>query len=161
SGILTAIGSLRETVNLGSFPIGTYQYEVVLHPAYEANWGTRTNRGAFTVVEDVPTVKLTASSWKTGEPCPTCFVAPVILTLERSDPTNAPVTVYLKVDGTAAPGEDYEPLPRSVEIPCGERTAQIRLQAIDDNLAEGPEGVRVQLGVSSNYRIFPEQSEVL
>src|SRR4029453_14162252 len=90
SGMLTAIGSLRESVNLGSFPIGTYQYEVVLHPAYEVNWGTRTNRGAFTVVEDVPTLKLSASSWKTGEPWPACDFAPVILSIERSDPTNNP-----------------------------------------------------------------------
>src|SRR2546425_12077308 len=35
SGTLTAIGSLRETVTLGTFPVGTYQYEVVIHPAYE------------------------------------------------------------------------------------------------------------------------------
>src|SRR6478672_3336695 len=41
SGTLTAIGSLRETVTLGTFPVGTYPYEVVIHPAYEVNWGTR------------------------------------------------------------------------------------------------------------------------
>src|SRR6266404_3533394 len=31
SGTVTALGSLREMVNLGSFPVGTYQYEVVIH----------------------------------------------------------------------------------------------------------------------------------
>ena len=161
SGMLTAIGSLRETVNLGSFPIGTYRYEVVLHPAYEVNWGTRTANGAFTVVEDVPTVKLTASSWKTAEPCPTCLAEPVILTLERSDPTNKPTTVYLKVDGTATPDQDYKALPHSVEIPEGARTFQIALEPIDDDLPDGPEAVRVQLNLSSNYRNYPTQSEVL
>src|SRR5688572_12211529 len=32
SGALTAIGSLRETVTLGVFPVGTHNYEVVIHP---------------------------------------------------------------------------------------------------------------------------------
>ncbi|MCI0748577.1 MAG: Ig-like domain-containing protein, partial [Verrucomicrobia subdivision 3 bacterium] len=52
SGPLTAIGNLRETVALGSFGPGTYNYEVVLRldPNYgPVGWGTRTNRGSFTV----------------------------------------------------------------------------------------------------------------
>src|ERR1051325_10113931 len=59
SGLATAIGNLREQITLGTFPPGTYPYEVVLHPRQSVNWGTRTNNGAFTAVQDVPTVKLT------------------------------------------------------------------------------------------------------
>jgi hypothetical protein len=49
SGWLTAIGGLQETVPLGKFPAGTYNYEVILHPDYQVGWGTRTNRGVFSV----------------------------------------------------------------------------------------------------------------
>jgi len=44
--MITAIGSLRETVTLGTFPVGTYPYEVEIHPAFTVNWGTRTMSGA-------------------------------------------------------------------------------------------------------------------
>src|SRR5437899_12988816 len=33
SGALTVIGYLYETIDLGSFPVGTYNYEVIIHPA--------------------------------------------------------------------------------------------------------------------------------
>jgi len=163
SGVQTAIGYIRTQVSLGTFQPGTYPYQVVLHPGHEVNWGTRTNDGAFTVVGDVPTVKLTTTSWRTGEPCPypTCFIAPAVLTIERSEPTNAPVTVYLKVDGTATPGLDYRTLPSQIEIPAGQTTAQIALEPFDDDLAEGPEVVRVALGLSSNYNMLPGNNEVL
>src|SRR5206468_3042790 len=41
SGALTVIGYLYETIDLGSFPVGTYNYEVIIHPAQEVNWGSR------------------------------------------------------------------------------------------------------------------------
>src|SRR4051812_3570738 len=160
SGVMTAIGNIRAQVNLGAFPPGTYPYEVVLHPGHVANWGVRTNNGAFTVVDDVPTVKLTTVSWRTAEPCPTCPVAPADLIIERSEPTNSAVTIYLKVDGTATPGADYRTLPSQVEIPAGQTKVQITLEPLDDNLAEGPEVVRVALGPSS-YRILPRNQEVM
>jgi hypothetical protein len=52
SGALTAIGFLSESVTLGTFPPGIYNYQVVLHPdpSYgPVGWGMRTNRGSFTV----------------------------------------------------------------------------------------------------------------
>src|SRR5258706_7590123 len=100
SGILTAIGSLRETVTLGTFPVGTYPYEVEIHPAYEVNWGTRIMSGGFAVIQPVPTVSITATYWRTTEPCPTCPPAPTTLILERTEPTNDTLRVYLDVDGT-------------------------------------------------------------
>lgn len=50
SGMLTVIGRLSNNVNLGVFPEGGYQYEVRLHPQFEAGWGVRTNRGGFVVL---------------------------------------------------------------------------------------------------------------
>src|SRR5262249_24238673 len=65
--------------------------------------------------------------------------------IERTDPTNTALTVFLEIDGTAIAGEDYQALPASVEIPAGQRSAQLKLLARDDQLAEGPEIVRVRV----------------
>jgi hypothetical protein len=93
----------------------------------------------------LPVVKIGATPWRTGEPCPACFVVPSVITIERTAPTNTALTVFLEIDGTATAGDDYQPLPRSVEIPAGQRSAQLTLLARDDHLAEGPEVVRVRV----------------
>ena len=49
SGMLTVLDSISETVSLGVLPAGVYDYEVRLHPDFQAGWGTRTNRGYFLV----------------------------------------------------------------------------------------------------------------
>src|SRR4051812_16020528 len=161
SGVMTAIGSLRETVQLGSFPIGTYQYEVVLHPGHEVNWGTRTNRGGFTVVGDKPTVRLNTKFLRVSEPCADCPAAATALIIERSDPTNDPVTVHLLIDGTATAGEDYRALPSDVEIPAGQRLVNVTLEALDDELAEGPEVVRVRLWETGKYFVLGDAETMI
>jgi hypothetical protein len=77
----------------------------------------------------LPVVKIGANPWQTGEPCPDCFFVPSILTLERTAPTNSALTVFLEIDGTATAGDDYQTLPASVEIPAGQRSAQLTLLA--------------------------------
>ena len=96
-------------------------------------------------VTTLPVVKIIADPWRTGEPCPTCLVAPAVLTIERTAPTNTGLIVYLEVNGTAIPETDYQPLPAKVEIPAGQRSVQLRLLALDDQLVEGPEVVHVRL----------------
>ena len=92
-----------------------------------------------------PVVSLAASNWKTSEPCPVCRIAPGVVVLSRTGPSTEPLTVYLESDGTASPGEDYEPLPHSVEIPAGANSMQLPVVALDDQLVEGPEVVRVRI----------------
>jgi Big-like domain-containing protein/Calx-beta domain-containing protein len=93
----------------------------------------------------LPVVRIGVTPWQTGEPCPGCFVVPSVLTIERTSPTNTALTVFLAIDGTATAGDDYQALPASVEIPAGQRSAQLTLLARDDQLAEGPEIVRVRV----------------
>src|SRR5262249_6787662 len=73
----------------------------------------------------LPVVKIGATPWSTREPCPTCVVAPSTLTIERTAPTNTALTVFLNIDGTATAGVDYQALPASIEIPAGQRSAQL------------------------------------
>src|SRR6266480_2240855 len=67
SGSLAAIGLLYETITLGTFPVGTYSYEVVLHPAYQVNWGTRTNSGIFSIVGGTPPPMLALDEPQEGQ----------------------------------------------------------------------------------------------
>jgi hypothetical protein len=166
SGALTAIGYLRETVALGPFAPGTYNYQVVLHPDPHygpIGWGVRTNRGTFTVQSDptLPTVGLSSDA-RTAEPCPTCLVAPAVILISRSDPTNAPLSVTLADDrGTATSGSDYQPIPATVTIPAGQRAVELLLFPVDDQLVEGPEVARVRLLPSSSYQIRPSGDQSL
>src|SRR2546427_297367 len=101
----------------------------------------------------LPVVKIGADPWRTAELCPNCSVAPGVLTIERTAPTNAALTVFLQIDGTATAGDDYQALPASVEIPAGQRSAQLNVLARDDQLPEGPEVVRV--------RVLPQPPQLL
>lgn len=82
---------------------------------------------------------------KTGEPCPTCFVAPGELEILRTGPTTEPLRVYLDADGTAMPEVDYQRLPATVTIPAGTNTTRVPVVAFDDRWVEGPEVVRARI----------------
>jgi len=73
------------------------------------------------------------------------------LTVRRSDPTDAPLTVKYAVGGTATPGSDYVLLTGSVTIPAGAATATIGVTAIDDTLPEPDETVIVTLSHDPEY----------
>ena len=147
SGMLAAIGALRETVTLGVLPAGTHQYEVAIHPNVTVNWGTRTNRGNFVVTDGppLPLVGIHASQFRTAEPCPVCLVAPGVFTISRTGSTATPLTVHLQYDGSAAPGQDYNALPPQVTIPAGTNAAHFLVLPNDDLLVEGPEIVRATI----------------
>src|SRR5205823_6346533 len=56
--------------------------------------------------------------------------------LRRTGQTNADLTVFLSIHGTAENGVDYETLPNSVTIPAGRHTARIVVKPIRDDLKE-------------------------
>ena len=114
---------------------------------------------------DLPVVSISANeSWKTAEPCPVCLVAPGELTITRTGPTTAPLSVFLNYDGTATAGIDYEALPLVVTIPPGTNAAHLLVLGIDDLLVEGPEVVRARLQLmptTAGYRIDAIANEAL
>ena len=63
--------------------------------------------------------------------------------LRRTGATNADLTVFLAVHGTAENGVDYETLPNSVNIPAGRHTARIAVKPIRDQQTEPIETVLV------------------
>ena len=65
--------------------------------------------------------------------------------LRRTGETNADLTVFLSVHGTAENGVDYETLPNSVTIPAGRHTARIVVKPIRDERKELVETVLLAL----------------
>ena len=78
----------------------------------------------------------------------------VIVTLERTGPTDAPLEVQLQLNpnrGYAENGVDVETVPDTVTISAGESSAEITLTAINDELVEGDEDVQLFVLSSDDY----------
>ncbi|GEM_PF-332376 len=77
-----------------------------------------------------------------GEPNPARF------RVKRTGPTDAPLTVFYDLGGTATNGEDYNELSGRVTIPEGRRSAVISVIPIDDEIHERVETVLAKLTVA-------------
>jgi subtilase family serine protease/subtilisin family serine protease len=76
-----------------------------------------------------------------------------LLTVTRTGPTDADLTVHYTVSGSAVAGSDYVTLPGSVTILAGSETATIPVAALDDSTAELDETVVVSLTFDASYFI--------
>jgi len=68
-----------------------------------------------------------------------------LLQVQRDGSVEHALKVFYRVGGTAENGVDYVELPSVVEIPAGAKHADIVIEPIDDDLAEGDEIVVVKL----------------
>lgn len=90
---------------------------------------------------DLPVVRLEATRAETAEPTPESRVAPGEFKLQRSGDPAKPLTVFLRISGTATPGADYEEIPGTVEIPAGKSGVSLFVAPIFDALKEETETV--------------------
>jgi len=88
-----------------------------------------------------PVVSIVASQPETVEPGPIVRVAPGKFTISRSGANDAALPVYLRYDGSASSGLDYEALSTRVEIPAGASSIELLVTAIADSLIEPVETV--------------------
>jgi hypothetical protein len=94
----------------------------------------------------VPVVNVRATDPVAAEPGPTDdHLNTATFTIHRKAPTNESLRVFYRLGGTASNGLDYVELPHSVEIPAGERTADVVVEPLDDDLVEGTESVVLSL----------------
>ncbi|MBO0322826.1 gliding motility-associated C-terminal domain-containing protein, partial [Muricauda sp. CAU 1633] len=71
--------------------------------------------------------------------------------LGATNGTGSPITVGYTVTGDATPGDDYNALSGSVNIPNGQQAATILVTPIDDGLTELDETVIVTLDAGAGY----------
>src|SRR5262249_16371995 len=93
-----------------------------------------------------PVVTVRATDPEPPQPDPTgARLNTATFTIHRSGCPDFPLTVYYRLGGTASNGVDYRELPYCATIPRGERTVDVVVEPIDDNLVEGPESVILKL----------------
>ena len=159
SGLLTAIGRLSTNVSIGVLPNGQYEYEVRLHPspAQPANWGVRTNRGAFMVQPRYPwtMVTITAPDPQATESGVTTVIDPGRFTVHRAGVTNIDLWVHYVIGGTASNGVDYVTISNLVIIPAGRMSVDITIDALFDTFPEGKESVILRILEPPCFTIYP------
>lgn len=92
----------------------------------------------------VPKVQFTAASGSVGE-----GGSPFTVTLRLSSVSDVPVTVPIKVSGTAEKRSDYR-VPSTITIPAHERTATFAVKPLQDRVHEGDEQAVLSLGVPTD-----------
>lgn len=68
-----------------------------------------------------------------------------VFVVSRDRGTELDLPVFLGIGGTARNGEDYVAIPNRVVIPRGERSVEIVIRPLPDDLAEGAESVILRL----------------
>jgi hypothetical protein len=118
-----------------------------------------------------PIVSIRKVEDQTERPIPNADFAPDFFEIHRDGPTNEALKVYFRTpqdgDHIATPEVDYKRLVSPVTIAAGETNVFMRVEAIDDELVEGTEIVRVALTAvpstvdpagASDYVIDPEHA---
>ena len=109
-----------------------------------------------------PIVTIKATDAEASEPNP-LSASPVLdtasFTVYRTDGTNSDLTVYYRIDGTAANGVDYQELAHQITIPAGAPSADIVVAPKDDLLVEGDESVILTLTPPRCITIFPPPAD--
>jgi hypothetical protein len=77
----------------------------------------------------------------------------IVISLNASNESGAPIAVTIAVSGTATSGVDYLPLNSTVEIPEGTSSASIEVTPIVDDLLETNETIVVTLTRTSDARV--------
>lgn len=89
----------------------------------------------------LPVVSIHTSIPETTEPAPNIRVMPAAFQLRRTGDTKTPLTVFLRYEGSASPGADYERLPETVTFGEGTASMELLVQPMEDADLEGLETV--------------------
>ena len=101
---------------------------------------------------DPPEVTITVVDGVAGEFGPD---QELVFEVSRSGPTDSLLWVPLEFSGTALTDVDYAGAAGGVTIPVGQSAGQLVLTALQDDLAEGPEVLRVSCGASADFTTTP------
>jgi hypothetical protein len=93
----------------------------------------------------LPIVRVIARDPWAVEPQPDMALNTAAFRIRRFGPTNAPLVVAYSLHGTAVNGVDYEALSGLATIPAGERSVDVIVKPLADDLAEGVETVVLRL----------------
>lgn len=126
----------------------------VIDPANTTNTSIQ-----LTIIDDdrLPEVTIEATSPTAREVGP----ADGVFTFTRTGPTALPLTVNLRIGGTARPGIDYTSIPSTIVFPVGASTTEVVIDAVNDNDFEGDEAVRLTILPDPDYLLAPDEGGVV
>jgi hypothetical protein len=96
-----------------------------------------------------PVVSITTTDTAAAEP----GTDTASFTVTRSGDTTAPLTVQLRISGTASNGVDYATLPTSLTLPAGVASTNITVTPLNDSIGEANESIIVTLAGSQQYDV--------
>lgn len=142
------IDESSETVRLLILPDAAYTRD-------EANPANRTLSIPIVDDDNVPTVTVATPDDHAAE----LGNDEAMFTIRRTGPVALPLTVALRVGGSATPGVDYQALPTSITFPVGRRAVFLTVRAMNDAAFEGNETVRVTVLESDQgaYRLAADE----
>ncbi|WP_075085527.1 endo-1,4-beta-xylanase [Mariniblastus fucicola] len=79
--------------------------------------------------------------------------SPAKFTITRSGPTANSLRVYLQTFGDAVEGSDFESPGDSIDIPAGQSSVTLEINAISDSETEGSESLNVELQAGPEYTV--------
>jgi hypothetical protein len=132
---------------------------VVLNLAADAAYsiGSTGGRATVTILDNEPTVSVTASDTLAAETLPGAKPNHGAFTVTRTggDLSKDLLVKYNLVGSTATGGDDYAALTGEVTIPADLKIATVPVVVIDDDLWEGKETVVLNLAADAAYSIAP------
>jgi hypothetical protein len=165
-GFVTSVEFFEGTNSLGII-LNTPTANAVFHPPYTLTWSNvppghyvltavaTDNAGEKTESKPVeikvvprsepPVVNITATDPEAAEPGVSTVINPAVFKIARTGGTQSPLVVFYRIGGSAENGVDYRLIPHRVEIPAGESSANIVIDPLHDELAEGLETVVLTL----------------
>eukprot|EP00668_Euglena_longa_P000925 GGOE01001113.1.p1 GENE.GGOE01001113.1~~GGOE01001113.1.p1 ORF type:complete len:1004 (+),score=192.70 GGOE01001113.1:54-3065(+) len=153
TAVLTDKGAWRSSTNDNDFavgPVGNF-----LHPSASASWFRTAALARLWRdwnIADSATVQViagivTCGEVKEGGPIP------AVITIVRP-PYSSSITVAYSLQGTAAEGQDFEPVERQVTIPGDSSAADVLIFALEDLVPEEAETVELVLEAPAGYQLM-------
>ncbi|MCL1470541.1 FG-GAP-like repeat-containing protein [Argonema antarcticum] len=115
--------------------------------------GATGNYSLITAIVPPPTVTITAADANAAEVISGQTPNPGQFTISRTGSTANSLTVNYTTGGTATNSQDYNNIASSIIIPAGASSANLPINVIDDNQAEGDEVVSLTLIGNSTYNL--------
>lgn len=143
-------------------PLG--RHELVVQAVTSAGVAVRSEPVLIHVAEEPPfeqvVLEVTALDPVASEPTTDARPDHAVFLIQRvAGPSDVGLTAFYRLSGTAENGLDYEKLSGEVRLEAGQRTAEVVVAPLPDDLVEGEETVVLQLLVPPCIAIYPPPPE--
>lgn len=136
-----------------------------IQPAQSGRYTLRVNNAVGVAISQIavvsvlvpPAVEVLASDAAAAE----AATDPGLFQFLRVGTTNFALAVNLTRSGSATPGNDFNALPATINIPAGATSASLQIEPVDDAEREALETVTLQVTSGSGYTVGPRHTATI